>query len=212
VPDALLTAAGAGGVLALGMGSAALAEALVRRTRPGAGRWRPVVFALLSVLSLTAVAVRYRGEPSLAAAYLVLAAVAVPLSAVDLAEHRIPDRILVPACALSTALLAVDAAVRHTPAAFVRALLCAVVLEAGALAVILVSEESLGLGDAKLLAYTAACAGYRAWGVMLAGLLLTLAAAATGSLALRLVGRLPRGARMPLAPYALLSTVLVLLR
>jgi leader peptidase (prepilin peptidase)/N-methyltransferase len=212
VPDALLTAAGAGGVLAFGVGSAVLAEALVRRTRPGAGRWRPVVFAQLSVLLLTAVAVRYRGEPSLAAAYLVLAAVAVPISVSDVAEHRIPDRVLGPACALTGVLLAVDAAVRHTPAAFVRALLCAVVLGAGALAVLLVSEESLGLGDAKLLAYTAACAGYRGWGVMLAGLLLTLVAAAAGGLVLRLAGRLRPGAQIPLAPYALLSTVLVFLR
>lgn len=212
MPDALQTTAATAGVLLLGAGAAALAEALVRRTRPGAGRWRPVVFALPSMALLTAVAARYRSEPALAAAYLVLAAVTVPLTAVDLAEHRIPDRILGPACALSLTLLAVDASVRHTPAAFVRALLCAVVLGAAALAVILAFEESLGLGDVKLLAYTAACAGYRAWGAMLAGLLLTLAGAATVSLALRLAGRLPSGAQIPMAPYTLLSTVLVLLR
>lgn len=198
-------------MLALGVGSAVLTEALVRRTRPG-GRWRPVVFALVSVLLLAAVAVRYRGEPPLAAAYLVLATVAVPLSAGDVAEHRIPDRILGPACALTGVLLAADAAVRHTPAAFVRALLCAVILGAAALAVILACEQSLGFGDAKLLAYTAACAGYRAWGVMLAGLLLILAGAATGSLVLRLVCHQPSGSRIPLAPYALMGTVLVLLR
>ena len=57
------------------------------------------------------------------AAVLVLAVVAVPLSAVDLSEQRIPDLVLAPAFALGTVLLGLDAVTRHHGGAPVRALL-----------------------------------------------------------------------------------------
>ncbi len=162
-------------------------------------------------LVIGAVVARYRGEPALAAVYLVAAAVAVPLSVSDVAEHRIPDRIVLPAFALSLALLAVDASRRDTPGAFVRALLCASLLATTAVAAILVCERSLGLGDVKLLAFGAALAGYHGWAPALAGLLVALAGAGVASGALLLAGRLPRGGQMPLAPCAVGGTLLVLL-
>lgn len=58
------------------------------------------------------------------AAVLALAVVAVPLSAVDLAEQRIPDLLLYPACALAALLLGADAATGHRGVALVRAAGC----------------------------------------------------------------------------------------
>lgn len=189
----------------LGTASGCGAEALLRRARPDAGPRRS---ALLITVSVLVVAVAALGSAGIGgwrqAAVLLLAAVAVPLSAVDLAEHRIPNLVLGPAFALTVLLLGLDAVTRHQSADLVRALLAACALYAGALALLLSARNSLGYGDVKALAYQGFCTGYLSWGRVLGALLATFIAAAVAVIALH-AGTGAR--RVALAPYLLAPTL-----
>ena len=196
----------------LGVASGCGAEALVRRSRPIARWWRAVL-AAAAVLVVGVTAWRIAGAGGWwQAAVLVLAAVAVPLSAVDLSEQRIPDVVLGPAFAFGALLLGLDAVTRHHGIALVRALLAAAALYAGALVLLLAARDSLGYADVKALAYQGMYTGYLSWGRVLGALLLTFAAAAVAALALAARSEGGRPRRVAFAPYvfgAMLATVLL---
>lgn len=198
--------------LTLGTASGWAAQTLACRIRRAHHPWRGV---LLRAAGVTVVAVTTWGAAGTGvwwhAAVLTLAAVAVPISAIDLAERRIPDRILLPAFAFTVGSLALDAAATHNSSALLRALLAAAVLYAGALAVLLVVDDSLGYGDVKALAYQGLCAGYLGWGRVLAALLLTFTAAAAAALVLCARHRRARRASLALAPYLLAATLAAVL-
>ena len=145
------------------------------------------------------------------AAVLALAAVTVPLSAMDLAEQRIPNRMLYPAFALAVLLLGLDAATGHHGGALLRALLAAAALYAGALVLLLTARDSLGHGDAKALAYQGLYTGYLGWGRVLSALLLTFTAAALAVLVLVAVRGRQDAHRLAFAPYLLGATLMVVL-
>ncbi len=188
----------------LGVVSGCGGEALVRRARPAVGSGRGVLLVALAALVVTVAAWRVGGcGVWWQAAVLLLAVVAVPLSAVDLVEQRIPDVVLAPAFALGVVLLGLEAASPHHAGALVRALLAAVVLYVGALALLLVVRDSLGYGDVKALAYQGLYAGFVGWGRVLGALLLTFAAAAVAALALAVRRGGGRTRRLAFAPYTL---------
>ena len=142
------------------------------------------------------------------AATLAMAVVAVPLSAVDLFEQRIPDIVLYPASMLAVVLLGMGAVTGHRGGAVLRAMLAAAVLYAGAMVLLLLAaRDSLGYGDVKTLAYQGLYTGYLGWGRVLGALLLTFTTAAV----LAVVRRSGRGSRLALAPYLLGATLAVVL-
>ena len=143
-------------------------------------------------------------------AVLLLAMVTVPLSAVDLADQRIPNLVLGPAFVLGLLLLGLDAAAGHHGGAFVRSLLAAAALYAGALVVLLAARDSLGYGDVKALAYQGLYTGYLGWGRVLSALLLTFAAA-LAALTLATVRGRQAGRRLAFAPYLLAATLATVL-
>lgn len=188
-----------------GSGSGYGAQVLLRRFGSAGPRWRPTALIALGLLAAGAVAWRFVDHLSLYPAYLLLAVIAVPLGAVDVAERRIPDAIVKPAFLLAAALLVVDAVRAHQTGALLRALLAAAVVYAAALVLILSAEASMGWGDGKLSALIALLLGYLGWGRVLLGLLLAFATAALAAGGLLLGGR--RGARLPLAPFLLFGTL-----
>lgn len=206
----LLAAAMLGPVL--GAVSGCGAEAFVCRTRPARGRGRLalLVTAALLVVGVTGWRVADAGA-WWQAAVLALAVVAVPLSAVDLAEQRIPDIVLYPAFALALVLLGMDAVTGHRGGAVLRAVLAAAVLYASALVLLVAARDSLGYGDVKALAYQGLYTGYLGWGRVIGGLLLTFAAAATAAAALAVLRSSRRGSRLAFAPYVLGAAVAVVL-
>jgi leader peptidase (prepilin peptidase)/N-methyltransferase len=142
------------------------------------------------------------------AAVLGLAVVAVVLAAVDLAERRIPNRVLGVAFGLAVLLLGLDAETGGHRGALARALIAAAVLYAGAVVLLLSARDSLGYGDVKTLAYQGLYTGYLGWSRVLGALLLTFMAAAVATLIVALVRR---SRRLAFAPYVLGATLVVML-
>lgn len=195
--------------MAVGLGSGCGAQVLVSRAGLPASRWRVAALVAAALVIAGAVAWRFEGLPWLAPAYFLLALVAVPLAAVDVVEHRIPDVIVKPAFLLALLLLAAHALHTRQEGPLLRALLAALAVYAAALALILATREAMGFGDGKLLAASALWLGYLGWSRVLEGLLLAFAAAALAAGALVVSGR--RQARMPMAPFLLLGTLVAVL-
>lgn len=206
----LLAAAVLGPVL--GAVSGCGAEALVGRTRPARGRGRLALLVAAALLVVGATTWRVADAGAWwQAATLVLAVVAVPLSAVDLVEQRIPDLVLGPAFALALVLLGADAVTGHHRGTLLHSVLAAAVLYAGALLLLLVVRDSLGYGDVKALAYQGLYMGHLGWGRVLGALLLTFAAPAAVAAGLALLRRSERGSRLAFAPYVLGAALVVVL-
>lgn len=195
--------------VAVGLASGCGAQFLVRRAGRPVSHWRTAALVAAALVIAGAVARRFEGLPWLAPTYLLLALVAVPLAAVDVAEHRIPDVIVRPTFLLAVLLLAAHALHTRQEAPLLRALLAALVVYAAALALILATREAMGFGDGKLLAVSALLLGYLGWSRVLEGLLLAFVAAALAAGGLVASGR--RQARLPMAPFLLLGTLVAVL-
>jgi leader peptidase (prepilin peptidase)/N-methyltransferase len=139
-----------------------------------------------------------------------VAAAGVVLAAVDLAAHRLPDRVTYPAAAVCAAAFVADGAVTGSWHAVVRALLAAAASGAVAALVWLAVPAGLGLGDVKLLALLGLVLGWAGWGVLLAGVFLGLVAGSVVSLALIALRRANWRTAVPFAPPLLAGAVLAL--
>ncbi len=138
------------------------------------------------------------------------AGAAVVLAQVDLAVHRLPDRVTLPAAAVCAAALLADAALLGTWPALLRALLAALAAGGIALTAALAAPAGLGLGDVKLLALLGLVLGWAGWGVLLAGVFLGLLAGAAVSLLLVATRRAGWRTALPFGPPLLLGAVLAL--
>jgi leader peptidase (prepilin peptidase)/N-methyltransferase len=168
--------------------------------------------ALMTTLlaGLLAGAVQLSGLRPATLALAWAAGAAVVLGAVDLASHRLPDRVTCPAYAVCAAALLVDAAVLGSWPALVRALLAAaaaVVVSAGVAAI---SPDALGFGDVKLLGLLGLVLGWAGWGVLLAGIFLGLLTGAVASLVLVAVRRAGWRTALPFGPPLMVGAVLAL--
>jgi leader peptidase (prepilin peptidase) / N-methyltransferase len=144
---------------------------------------RVVLFAVLLAVLLAGTAALTGPRPaSLAVGWL--AGAGLVLGAVDLAVHRLPDRVTLPAYGVCVAGLLVDAAVLGTWPALLRGLLAAAATFAAGCLVALISPDALGFGDVKLLGLLGLVLGWFGWRVLLAGVFFGLVAGALGSLAL----------------------------
>ncbi|GAA3155521.1 A24 family peptidase [Planomonospora alba] len=150
-------------------------------------------------------------SPGELAAFSWLAVLAVPLAFVDLAVHRLPDRLTLPAWAGTLAILAVTAAVLHRPGDLLRALLGGCAVAAFYLALFLVHPAGIGLGDAKLGLALGGALGWLGWGQVLAGLVLTHLLAGLYAAVLVAARRARRDSEIPFGPFMIISAFAVLL-
>jgi leader peptidase (prepilin peptidase) / N-methyltransferase len=138
------------------------------------------------------------------------AAAGIVLGAVDLAVHRLPDRVTVPAYAgVATALL-VDAAVLDSWGSLVRAGLAAGAAFGLAAGAALLAPEGLDYGDVKLLGLLGLVLGWVGWGALLAGVFLGLLTGAVVSLAMVATRRAGWRTALPFGPPLLVGAVLAL--
>lgn len=175
--------------LALGPWLAAVTVRLA--TRDPAARPGPVRVVLTSLVAAAAVgaAPLLTGDRPAVLAFAWSGGAAVVLAGVDLASHRLPDRVTFPAVGVVAAALAADAAVTGSWGALLRA------VAAGALAYLLgtaarlVQPRGFGGGDVKLLGLIGLVLGWAGWDVLVAGVFLGLLIGALGSLLLVVLGR-----------------------
>lgn len=142
---------------------------------------------------------------------LAWAAVAgVVLGAVDLAAHRLPDRVTVPAYAAVATALLVDAVALGTWPDLLRAVLAAAAAFGVAAFGAVLSPRGLGFGDVKLLGLLGLVLGWVGWGVLLAGVFLGLVAGAAASVTLVAAGRAGWRTALPFGPPLLVGAALAL--
>ncbi|MCW2695373.1 MAG: Peptidase prepilin type [Modestobacter sp.] len=136
-------------------------------------------------------------------AWLWAVAIGVPLAAVDLREHRLPNRLLAIGAAGGAALLLVAAAVDGAWPALVRAGLAALVAFAVLLGMALLAPAGLGMGDVKLAGLLGLSLGWLGWPVLLLGLLLGFVAQALVGVVLLLTRRAGRRTELAFGPALL---------
>ncbi|HEV7210889.1 MAG TPA: prepilin peptidase [Blastococcus sp.] len=203
---------GAAVLLAVGLGRW-LARATVRlATRDEAAMPSGARTAVTTVLlaALLAGAVVLNGPRPATAAYAWAAGAALVLGAVDLAVHRLPDRVTYPAAAVCAAALTADAAVLGTWGPLVRALAAAAAAFLATAGLRAAAPGALGFGDVKLLALLGLLLGWLGWGVLLAGVFLGLLAGSLLSLALLATRRAGWRTAVPFGPPLLAGAVLAL--
>jgi leader peptidase (prepilin peptidase)/N-methyltransferase len=185
------------------------ARLAARDDTAGAAPVRTAVVTLLLVLLLAGAAALVGARPALVGIGWVAAA-AVVLGAVDLASHRLPDRVTCPAAVVCAAALTADAAALGSWDALVRALLAAGASGGVAALAWLVVPAGLGLGDVKLLALLGLVLGWVGWGVLLAGIFLGLVVGSLVSVVLLLTRRAGWRTALPFGPPLLTGAVLAL--
>jgi leader peptidase (prepilin peptidase)/N-methyltransferase len=138
-----------------------------------------------------------------------IAAVSFPLAVIDLREHRLPNRLVVPGMALAvtlglTQVVATNASPMPADRSYWAPLICGV----GAFAVFLVLAllGGMGMGDVKLAAVLGAAAGFLGWEVALAALMSAFLLGGLGALTQKGINRIrrkPHTSHIPFGPYML---------
>jgi leader peptidase (prepilin peptidase) / N-methyltransferase len=136
-------------------------------------------------------------------AYLYLAAITVPLTVIDLREHRLPNALTLTAYPTVALLLAVPAAVAGSWGDYGRALLGGVTLLALYALLHLINPSGMGLGDVKLAGPLGALLGWLSWSHVFMGTLVGFVAAAVVGVGLMLAGRATRQSALPFGPFML---------
>ena len=134
----------------------------------------------------------------------------VVLAQVDLAVHRLPDRVTLPAYAAVATALVVDAVALGTWPALLRSALAGAAAFGLAAAAAVLSPRGLGFGDVKLLGLLGLVLGWVGWGALLAGVFLGLVTGAAASLTLIAAGRAGWRTALPFGPPLLVGAVLAL--
>jgi leader peptidase (prepilin peptidase) / N-methyltransferase len=163
---------------------------------------RPLVLELVTAAVLGLLAWRFAGEFELAA-YAFLGVVGVALAAIDVAVHRLPDRLTGPAYVVTVVLFAVAAVAERDPGALLRALLAGVALAGGYLALAIVSPSQLGFGDVKLAGLLGIALGWLGWRAVLTGALLGFTFVALASLALLAARKVTMRSAVSFGPFML---------
>ncbi|MEV4654798.1 A24 family peptidase [Micromonospora sp. NPDC049301] len=136
----------------------------------------------------------------------------IPAVFVDLAVHRLPDRLTLPAAAGTWLLLGAAALGDPEPGPWLRAVTAGAglaLLFAGS--TLLLGHRGFGLGDAKLALGVGALLGWYGWPVLMLGLLLAFGLSALVSLGLLAARRVRWTSHLPFGPFLLLGTVGALL-
>ncbi|MEV4627914.1 A24 family peptidase [Micromonospora sp. NPDC049523] len=172
-----------------------------------------VELALLVSVGVLVVAARPVSET---VAFAWWALCVLPLFFVDLAVHRLPDRLTYPAAFGTWGLLGLAALLGGTETAgggtaWLRSLLAGLAVAfVFAASTVLLGRRGFGLGDAKLALSSAAVLGWFGWELVFFGLMVSFVAAALTSVALLLAGRVRWSGHLPFGPFLILGSLVTL--
>jgi leader peptidase (prepilin peptidase) / N-methyltransferase len=167
---------------------------------------RTLAIALSAVTASALVYGRIGWTAPLPAAWCLCAA-GPPLAASDLAEHRLPDNLTLPAIAVTAALLTTASWHLNGFAALGRAGIAATAAAAFFLALALITRQ-VGGGDVKLAALTGMLPGWLGWNHFVLALLSGLLLAALTAALLIATRRISRRHPLPLGPFLLAGALL----
>jgi leader peptidase (prepilin peptidase)/N-methyltransferase len=162
----------------------------------------PALAAAVGAVASTAVVLRFGASPDLPA-WVWFVLVGLLLGIVDVREHRLPDRVLVPGTALAVLLLAGAALVSGRWDDLGRGLLAGLACFGLLLAMALISPSGLGMGDVKLVAFTGLYLGWLGWPNVIAGLFLGFVAQGLAGLVLLAARRTGLRGELPFGPALL---------
>jgi len=140
-----------------------------------------------------------------------LAVVGVALAAVDLAVHRLPDRLVLPGYPVVLGALTLAAIVGGDPARLLRAVAGCLAVGCGYLVLVLLRPGQLGAGDLKLSGLLGLALGWLGWPAVLRGTFLAFALLSVCGLALLAARRVRLGSPLPFGPFMLAGAFLALL-
>ncbi|MGY1815617.1 prepilin peptidase [Blastococcus sp. SYSU D00820] len=143
-------------------------------------------------------------------AYLVAAVAGVLLALVDARHRLLPDRVVLPATALTAALLVPAAAVEGAWPALVRALLGGLALFVVLLVLALAAPGQLGMGDVKLGALLGLVLAWPGWPVLLLGVAAGFVVQAVVALVLLAARRITLRGHLPFGPALLAGAALAI--
>jgi len=178
----------------------------------GAGRplAPPLVLEALTAALFAALAWRIGAHAEMLADSWI-AAIGVPLTATDIAVHRLPNRLVLPSYPIVIALLGLAALLDHTPASLLRALAgMLTLLTLYALPYYLLPGAIAG-GDVKLVGVLGLGLGWVSWGALLTGTFLAWILAALSLFILRATHTVNRDAPIPLGAFLITGTLATLL-
>jgi leader peptidase (prepilin peptidase)/N-methyltransferase len=170
---------------------------------------RVAVTAVLLAAALGAAAAFAGWRPALAG-FAWFAAAAMVLGGVDLAVHRLPDRVTYPAAVVCAAAFLADAVVLGTWPSLLRAALAAAAAFGVAALVAAISPAGLGFGDVKLLGLLGLVLGWVGWDALLTGVFLGLVVGALAAGTLLVTRRAGWRTALPFGPPLLLGAALAL--
>ncbi|WP_210480639.1 A24 family peptidase [Naasia sp. SYSU D00948] len=173
------------------------------------GRAIRLLAAVVAAALFAVVAWRLEAEPS-ALPVLLLVAAGVVLSLVDLAEKRLPNRVLGVAAIVVGAGLLVAVVVEGDWGRLLPAALGAVALFAIYFVLALLSPRGLGMGDVKLSALLGLVLGWFGWDTWLIGLVAGFLAGAVVSLIALALRRVTRTSLLPFGPSMLVGALLAI--
>jgi leader peptidase (prepilin peptidase) / N-methyltransferase len=167
---------------------------------------RTLLMALSAVAASALVYARIGWTAPLPAACCLCAA-GPPLAATDLAEHRLPDKLTLPAIAATGALLTTASWQNDDYAALVRAAIAAAAAAVFFLALALITRQ-IGGGDIKLAVLTGMLPAWLGWNHFVLALLSGLLLAAMTAAVLIGTRRISRRDPLPLGPFLLAGALI----
>jgi leader peptidase (prepilin peptidase)/N-methyltransferase len=123
----------------------------------------------------------------------------------DVQEHRLPNRIVLPALAGMILVVAVHASVTGDPSSLLRALAGGLLLAGFYLALRAADPAGMGGGDVKLAAVIGVFLGWHGWAALAAGAAAAFLGGAAWALLLLAAGRIDRETPIPFGPWMIVG-------
>ena len=169
---------------------AAVGGRLAVRCRDCGGAFGPPwVFEIVTALVLALLCARF-ADSAAVLAFGLFGLLGVALSGIDIAVHRLPDKLTLPAYPALVLLLGLAAVFGYSGAALVRALLGGVALTCVYFLLAVLRPGQLGVGDIKLAGLTGLVLGWLGWPVLILGAALAFVLSGVASLGLLMARRI----------------------
>lgn len=171
---------------------------------------RPIFYSISAGL-LAAFTVFAVGTSAVVWAWLAVALVGAVLSFVDLAHHRLPDRLVLILYAAVLVLLLIPAIAAGDWAAYLRALLAAVAMFAAYFLLALIYPAGMGMGDVKLAGALGLALGFLGWGYVIVGFFAAFFLGSFIGLGLMVLRKASRKTPIPFGPFMIVGAVVAVL-